>query len=312
MHYKGRAQCLVIRDGKILMVKHCFEDDAHYTTPGGGIEPGETPEQAALRELQEECNVTGGIVKKTSEWKCPLDDDTFLYTYQVDIGEQTPSLGHDPELTADKQCLAEVRWLALDEISEVDRVYLWSAGLMSIPEFAREVGTWVREISYPSRRGESVMKIRLVTHADIPKWIALSREFDCYVLELVPDLSEWYNGNEAEVSFEVYMNAKIAKQEAFMAVDKREGCLGIIAISKKNNNITFFGVSHNVDVQSVGHALLTHALAQLDSSKPVRSNIMASAAPRFQAKRELYLACGFAHSHDSTECGVPVNTFVKR
>ena len=150
MNYKGRAQCLVVRDSKILLVK-CHEDDAHYI-PGGGIEPGETSEQAALRELQEECNVTGKIIKKTSEWTCPLDGSSKLYTYWINIGEQQPSLGYDPELAPDKQLLAEVRWLALDELSEVDRAYLWSAGLMSIPEFMREVDTWAREISYPNRR----------------------------------------------------------------------------------------------------------------------------------------------------------------
>ena len=155
------------------------------------------------------------------------------------------------------------------------------------------------------------MKIRLMEYADIPKWVALSREFDHYVLELVPDLSEWYNGNEAEVSFEAYMNAKIAKQEAFMAVDTQEDCSGVIAFSRNSNNITFFGVSHRADMQTAGHALLTYALAQLDSSKPVSANIMASAAPHIQAWRELYLVCGFLKSHDSTECGVPVNTYVK-
>jgi len=150
MNYKGRAQCLVIRGNKTLMVRHCVESDAYYCLPGGAIEPGELPEQAALRELQEECNVAGTIVKKTSEWKCPLDDDTFLYTYQIDIGEQSPTLGHDPELA--KQCLAEVRWLALDELSEVDRAYLWAAGLMSIAQFSQELSTWAREISYPGRK----------------------------------------------------------------------------------------------------------------------------------------------------------------
>ena len=51
--YKGRAQCLVIRDGKVLMVKHTHENDEWYCSPGGGIEDGETPEQAAIRELNE-------------------------------------------------------------------------------------------------------------------------------------------------------------------------------------------------------------------------------------------------------------------
>ena len=151
MSCKGRAQCLVVREGKILMVKHRHGGEEWYCAPGGGIEAGETPEQAALRELQEECNVTGTIIRKTSEYADPYSADKFFYTYHIDIGDQTPSLGYDPELP-DDPILAGVRWMALDEISEVDRAYLWSAGLLSIPEFARELDTWAREISYPGRR----------------------------------------------------------------------------------------------------------------------------------------------------------------
>jgi len=152
MNYKGRAQCLVVRDDKILMVKHCQNGEAWYCSPGGGIEPGETPEAAALRELQEECNVTGRIIKKTGEYVCPYEDDRFFYTYQVDIGEQTPSLGHDPELGADKQYLSEVRWMALNELAEQDRVCLFASGLLSILQFTKEWESWGRAISYPNRR----------------------------------------------------------------------------------------------------------------------------------------------------------------
>jgi len=150
--YKGRAQALVIRGNKILMVKHTCRsgDNVHYCLPGGGIEEGETPEQAALRELQEECNVTGTIIRKSSEWADPYSDDKHFYTYHIDIGDQSPTLGYDPEV--EEQYLIEVRWLALDEMSEKDRAYCWSAGLMSVPQFAREIDTWAREISYPSRR----------------------------------------------------------------------------------------------------------------------------------------------------------------
>ncbi|MDT7540053.1 MAG: hypothetical protein QOI82_3638 [Actinomycetota bacterium] len=47
-------------DGRVLLFRY---DDppplgVHWTTPGGGIEPGETPAEAAVRELREETGWT--------------------------------------------------------------------------------------------------------------------------------------------------------------------------------------------------------------------------------------------------------------
>jgi ADP-ribose pyrophosphatase YjhB (NUDIX family) len=151
MEYKGRSQCLVLRGNKILLVKHKQDNDEWFCSPGGGIEKGETPEQAALRELQEECNVTGTIIKKTSVYVDPYDDKNFFYTYHVDIGEQTPSLGFDPEFT-ENPILTEVRWMTLDELSEIDRAFLWASGLLSISAFHEELVSWNREISHPGIR----------------------------------------------------------------------------------------------------------------------------------------------------------------
>ena len=39
------------------------------------------------------------------------------------------------------------------------------------------------------------MTIRPLTFDDIEKWIKLSTEYDCYVKELVHDLTEWYQSN---------------------------------------------------------------------------------------------------------------------
>lgn len=150
MNFKGRAQCLVIRKGKILLAKHHHCDDEWFCLPGGGIEIGETPEQAAIRELQEECLVRGEIIKKTSEYIDPFDDKNFFYTFYIDIGNQTPILGIDPECI-ENPILVDVCWMALDEICEKDRAYLWAAGLFSIKQFAEELDTWSKEISYPSK-----------------------------------------------------------------------------------------------------------------------------------------------------------------
>ncbi len=48
---RSRSVAIIVRNEKILMEKvHFFERD-FYTLPGGGIEEGETPEQAVLREV---------------------------------------------------------------------------------------------------------------------------------------------------------------------------------------------------------------------------------------------------------------------
>jgi 8-oxo-dGTP pyrophosphatase MutT (NUDIX family) len=133
------------------MVKHKHDNVEYYCSPGGGIEDEETPEQAAIRELKEECNVDGKIIKKTSEYVDPYDDNNFFYTFYMDIGDQVPFLGYDPELSSDDQILSEIRWLSLDELTEVDRAYLWAAGLLSIACFAAEMDTWSRVISYPTK-----------------------------------------------------------------------------------------------------------------------------------------------------------------
>ena len=132
----SRAQCIVHRQKKILMVKHCHEGEAWWCLPGGRIEADETPEQAALRELWEECRVQGTVIRPTSVVTFAPNDQ--YYTYLIEIGAQTVSLGTDPELKGN-QILVDVAWICLNELTERDRVFLWTAGLLTIPEFSGEI-----------------------------------------------------------------------------------------------------------------------------------------------------------------------------
>ncbi len=85
-----------------------------------------------MREASEECAVNGAIIKKTCEYADPFDESARFYTYKVDIGDQPPKLGYDPEASGNA-VLAGVGWLALNEICARNRVYLWAAGLLSSP-----------------------------------------------------------------------------------------------------------------------------------------------------------------------------------
>jgi len=143
----SRAQCLVVRNNKILMVKHHDDKNEWWCLPGGGIEKKETPQQAALRELKEECRVNGKIVKLLSYQH--YNNEAESYSYLVDIGNSEPELGSDPEFPLNDQAMIDMKWLSLWEIPERDRCYLWAAGLIGIPGMVKEVECWGNEISYP-------------------------------------------------------------------------------------------------------------------------------------------------------------------
>lgn len=142
-----RVQAIVARDERVLLVKHCQAGKAWWCLPGGGQEPGETPAQGVLRELREECNVDGVIVRQTAVVRLAPEDETI--TYLVDIGDQVPSLGHDPEFASGNQILADLQWLQLRELSERDRAFLWAAGLLGVGGFFAEVEQWGENTSYP-------------------------------------------------------------------------------------------------------------------------------------------------------------------
>jgi len=67
IHYqnpKPTATLVCIKNNEILLVKRAFNPaKGEWSLPGGFIELGETPQDAAKRELKEETNLNGEVIK---------------------------------------------------------------------------------------------------------------------------------------------------------------------------------------------------------------------------------------------------------
>lgn len=111
---------IIVRNGtKILMGKR--NDNGRYTNPGGHMEEGEDPREAAVRELKEEA----GIEVESEDLKHLATQDVITFTgkkmkihaYMVD-SKQKPSSKNDPDEEVDKWEWIDVKDGLADEIKE--------------------------------------------------------------------------------------------------------------------------------------------------------------------------------------------------
>lgn len=85
----------------VVSIKRC--DVPIWVFPGGGVDPGETPEEAVVREVLEETGLTVEIVKLVSEYYPTnrLTNLTFMYQCSVKggilaKGDETRDIGYFP------------------------------------------------------------------------------------------------------------------------------------------------------------------------------------------------------------------------
>lgn len=109
---------VMVRDGQVFASQRGYGDfKGWWEFPGGKIEPGETPQEALVREIREElaAEIVVGDLLETVEWDYPSFHLTMhcflctLLTGSLHLNE------HQDSVWLTRETLRSVRWLPADE-----------------------------------------------------------------------------------------------------------------------------------------------------------------------------------------------------
>jgi len=115
---RERVSLYIYEDGRLLVFKRIREDRIHHVAIGGGVEPGETIHQAALREAKEETNYD--IVLGPRLWVRDLENENREHAYLVTEFSGELALG-GPELERQTPTIQHIfQWVSLNELPQLD------------------------------------------------------------------------------------------------------------------------------------------------------------------------------------------------
>ncbi|TYS01549.1 NUDIX hydrolase [Rossellomorea vietnamensis] len=102
---------VIIREGHVLMVRQYVQRGAIiWNFPGGGIEKGETPEQAMIREVKEETGYQTKVIEQL-----PSLHGKFTYIAEIISGK----LFLDKHIP-DNADILEAAWINLNNVERFD------------------------------------------------------------------------------------------------------------------------------------------------------------------------------------------------
>ena len=109
---------IIIKDGEVFATQRGYGDwQGWWEFPGGKIEPGETPQEALVREIREEldADISVGALLETVEWDYPTFHLT-MHCYLCTLLSASLNLNeHQAAAWLTPQTLTTVKWLPADE-----------------------------------------------------------------------------------------------------------------------------------------------------------------------------------------------------
>ncbi|KXY06473.1 NUDIX hydrolase [Bacillus paranthracis] len=113
---RNRGAAIIVQKGKIALIKRIQEDETYYVFPGGGIEEGETPEEATKREIFEEL----GVHIKVEHLIAKVEYKGTEYYFNADIVGGVFGSGKAEEFEMKDRGIYIPLWLPIYELEKVN------------------------------------------------------------------------------------------------------------------------------------------------------------------------------------------------
>jgi len=114
-HPRIRVAAVLVQDGALLLVRHVKGNKTYWLLPGGGVEYGESLEDALVRELREEAGITIRVRDLiAANDSIPPDAHRHVVNiyFTAEIIDGRVTLGQDERV-------AELRFVPLDELNNL-------------------------------------------------------------------------------------------------------------------------------------------------------------------------------------------------
>jgi len=114
---------VIVEDARLALIERVRDGKTYYLFPGGGVEPGETPEQAAVREAHEELGVDvelGGVIHEER-----FAGSGFVFFAARIVGGEFgtgawPDHADEDELRLAKDGTHEAVWVPLADLRDLE------------------------------------------------------------------------------------------------------------------------------------------------------------------------------------------------
>ena len=121
-----RAGIVLIQDGKVALIERHRAGLDYFVFPGGGVDEGESPEQAAVREAMEELGVEVIIIQKIAEIQLGAKSRQIYFLAEQTGGEFGSGAGEeytDADPDSPEEGIYVPVWMPVDQLLLHQNIY---------------------------------------------------------------------------------------------------------------------------------------------------------------------------------------------